>query len=150
MPNPLKLMMATAGVSSAAYYLFSVGKNNAIGAAYLSSPVIVGDEKKWTDIGCGSHTGAAITSAGNLFTWGPNTGGSLGDGTVVGKTSPVLIGSLTNWLYCDQSSGVAAVKSDASIWNWGYNERGRLGDETIIARSKSFFSDSGRLTDDVG
>jgi alpha-tubulin suppressor-like RCC1 family protein len=32
-----------------------------------------------------------------LYAWGTGTGGKLGDGTIVSKSSPVQIGSLTNW-----------------------------------------------------
>ena len=38
----------------------------------------------------GSHS-SAITSTGRIFTWGNNTCGQLGDGTITGKSTPVEI-----------------------------------------------------------
>ena len=32
-----------------------------------------------------------------MWSWGANTNGQLGDGTIVHKSSPVQIGALTNW-----------------------------------------------------
>ena len=44
-----------------------------------------------------------------LMAWGNNGNGQLGDGTVVSKSSPIQIGSLTNWklVFCENSSTLA-------------------------------------------
>jgi alpha-tubulin suppressor-like RCC1 family protein len=65
----------------------------------------------------------------SAWAWGTNGSGSIGDGTVVAKSSPVQIGSLTNWKYILKQyiitgSTVAAaygIKTDGTLWAWGDN-----------------------------
>jgi alpha-tubulin suppressor-like RCC1 family protein len=79
---------------------------------------------------------SAIKTNGTLWTWGANGSGQLGDGTVDNRSSPVQIGSLSNWsqvsalnVYC------LAIKTDGTLWAWGFNGSGQLGDGTDINKS---------------
>ena len=38
-----------------------------------------------------------FAKTGSLWSWGKNSSGQLGDGTVVNKSSPVQVGAETNW-----------------------------------------------------
>lgn len=104
-----------------------------------SSPVQVGALTNWKQVAC-SHTFsvhvAAVQSNGTLWTWGNNTHGELGDGTVTRKSSPVQVGALTNWkqVACGYDH-VAALKIDGTWWAWGNNWAGHLGDGTTAAKS---------------
>ena len=65
-----------------------------------SAPIQVGTLTNWTnkfDIGGQSATPHMIKTDGTLWAWGRNTDGNLGDGTVINKSSPIQIGSLTSW-----------------------------------------------------
>jgi hypothetical protein len=42
-------------------------------------------------------TGNAVFSGAELYAWGSNTAGQIGDGTTDGKSSPVQVGALINW-----------------------------------------------------
>ena len=71
---------------------------------------------------------------GNLYAWGWNSYGQLGintASTTVYYSSPVQVGSLTNW---KQVSGgyyhTTAIKTDGTLWTWGYNAYGQLGNGT--------------------
>jgi alpha-tubulin suppressor-like RCC1 family protein len=71
-----------------------------------------------------------------LWSFGDNTVGQLGDGTIVFKSSPVQIGSLTNWAMA--GGGVShslALKTDGTLWSFGDNTVGQLGDQTTITKS---------------
>jgi alpha-tubulin suppressor-like RCC1 family protein len=71
-----------------------------------------------------------------LYSWGYNSQGQLGDGTIVNRSSPVQVGSLTNWFQA--SSGFnhsASVKLDGTLWTWGNGFSGRLGDNSTNSRS---------------
>jgi hypothetical protein len=46
----------------------------------------------------------------NLFTWGYNLSGQLGDGTLVNKSSPVQIGSLSWSKVTARTSNTAAIR----------------------------------------
>ena len=63
-----------------------------------------------------------------LWSWGLNSNGQLGLGDSTSRSSPVQVGTLTNW---KQVSGgyfhTAAVKTDGSLWLWGRNQYGELG-----------------------
>ena len=80
--------------------------------------------------------GASAIPHGGLWTFGDNGVGQLGDGTITHKSSPVQVGSLTNW--AQVAAGLyhtAAVKTDGSLWTCGYNLYGQLGDGTTANRS---------------
>jgi len=71
-----------------------------------------------------------------LYAWGYNAAGALGDGTTVTRSSPVQIGSSTDWEYV--SSGVAhsqAIKTNGTLWGWGNGGDGRFGQNSTISAS---------------
>lgn len=110
-----------------------------------SSPVQVGTLNNWYDINSGGKTSHAIRTDGTLWGWGDGYAGALGDGTLVdARSSPVQIGSLTNWkqISCAVEESVLqvpcskfAIKTDGTLWAWGFNENGQLGDGTTIYKT---------------
>jgi alpha-tubulin suppressor-like RCC1 family protein len=82
----------------------------------------------------GKSYGIAIDTFGNLYTWGYNGTGALGDGTVANHTVPVLLGTDT-WTAVDAGSyHTLAIRSDGTLWAWGDNSFGELGDGTHTQR----------------
>jgi len=75
--------------------------------------------------------------AGQLWGWGRNLDGNLGDNTVVSKSSPVQTVTFgTNW--SQVSCGLnhtASIKTDGTLWMWGRNVNGQLGDNTTVNKS---------------
>jgi len=74
---------------------------------------------------------------GNLFTWGNNLGGKLGDNTIIGRSTPVVtFAGGANWkqVSCGQDH-TAAIKTDGTLWTWGDGGSGKLGDNTTTSRS---------------
>jgi hypothetical protein len=75
----------------------------------------------------GSHT-VAIKADGTLWAWGRNQAGQLGDGTTEDQSSPVQVGTATNWLAVAAGHHhTVAVRSDGTLWAWGRNQSGQLG-----------------------
>jgi alpha-tubulin suppressor-like RCC1 family protein len=71
-----------------------------------------------------------------LWTWGFNSQGQLGDNTTDNRITPVTtLAGGTNW---KQVAGgyrhTAAIKTDGTLWTWGRNSYGRLGDNTTTDR----------------
>ena len=77
-------------------------------------------------IGGGQHA-LATQSDGSLWSWGVNTYGQLGVGSVTSQSTPIQIG-ISAWrsIAAGQVSS-HAVRSDGSMWCWGYNAYGQLG-----------------------
>jgi alpha-tubulin suppressor-like RCC1 family protein len=72
-----------------------------------------------------------------LWGFGYNALGSLGDNTIVHRSSPVqTVAFGETWKQADGSlDHTAAIKTDGTLWTWGGNANGQLGDNTIVHRS---------------
>tara|TARA_R110000751_G_scaffold303448_1_gene418142 strand:- start:199 stop:1338 length:1140 start_codon:yes stop_codon:yes gene_type:complete len=102
-----------------------------------SSPVQVGSLTTWASLSKTEHLFFhAVKTDGTLWAWGDNSSGRLGDGTAVNKSSPVQIGSSTDWLQVAGASNTSyAVKTDGTLWAWGLNTGGQMGDGTAVSKS---------------
>ena len=87
-----------------------------------------------------------------LFLWGRNDNGNIGDDTVISRSSPIqTISGGTNWKYIEASeagasgtpSTSAGIKSDGSLWMWGSSAFGIIGENTLIDRSSPVQTMSG-------
>jgi len=66
-----------------------------------------------------------------LWTCGYNNNGGLGNGTTVNYSSPIQVGSLTNWKQVAGGFGhTASIKTDGTLWTCGSNQYGQLGNGT--------------------
>src|SRR5207244_8822976 len=96
-----------------------------------ASPVIVacGGEKgatqpavtlTFTAVRAGGYHTCGVTAAGAAYCWGNNSDGQLGDGTTIGRLSPVLVaggvGFAAVWAGVYTSCGLTAGAGDS--W-WG-------------------------------
>jgi len=101
---------------------------NGTAFATNNSPVQIGALTTWSKISGGAYHSMAIKTDGTLWTWGFNSQGQLGDGTITSRSSPVQIGALTNWSkVAGGSQHTLAIKTDGTLWAWGYNFLGALG-----------------------
>ncbi len=98
-----------------------------------SSPVQIGLLTNWASVSTGSQMSIAVTNLGSIYSWGSNAYGQLGlnlagSNPASNRSSPVQIGSLTNWQSVSVGREfVLAVKTDNTLWAWGSNSSGRLG-----------------------
>ena len=71
-----------------------------------------------------------ITSDGELYTWGNNESGNIGNGTTNDQTTPYLVGingKIKNVVSsCDET--VFAITEDGKLYSWGKNNHGQIGD----------------------
>ncbi len=73
------------------------------------------------------HSTLAIKTDGSLWAWGEGEMGVLGIGKYTNSSTPVRVGTDTDWV--DISVGVMhalAVKSDGTLWGWGFNQESQL------------------------
>ena len=82
-------------------------------------------------VAAGTWHGLALDRAGNVFSWGLDTGGQLGRARVLSRSLPAFVAGLPVLTQVsaggDHSMGVDA---DGNIWVWGANGYGQLGDNT--------------------
>ncbi|MGZ8924275.1 MAG: RCC1 domain-containing protein [Nitrososphaeraceae archaeon] len=102
-----------------------------------SSPIQIGSLADWKQVICShSNSTMGIRNNGTLWGWGHNGFGALGLANTVHRSSPVQVGSLTNWSNLTTGRGFAiAVKTDGTLWAWGNNSHGQLGIGDITHRS---------------
>jgi alpha-tubulin suppressor-like RCC1 family protein len=99
----------------------------------------LGDLETWQNIESpASHADnrLVVISSGALWVWGRNHSGTLGIGNTTQKTSPVQVGSDTDWLEAATvASASMAIKTNGTLWTWGDASSGQLGSGNTTARS---------------
>jgi alpha-tubulin suppressor-like RCC1 family protein len=86
----------------------------------------------WCQVSASRYHTAAVKTSGEIWAWGANTCGRLGDGTITNSCSPIReFCSATDW--CQVSAGYSqssAIKTSGELWGWG----NRTGDGTTTNR----------------
>jgi len=73
----------------------------------------------------------ALTNDNNLWSWGTNKLGELGDGSNIDRVHPkIIMKDVVRISAGKDSSTNFAIKSDGTLWGWGDNIYGQLGDGT--------------------
>jgi alpha-tubulin suppressor-like RCC1 family protein len=73
---------------------------------------------------------------GEVWAWGNNATGALGDGTTTNSSTPVQVSGLSDVKAVDVGYRHSlALKNDGSVWAWGQNNSGQLGDGTYTDRT---------------
>ena len=73
-----------------------------------------------------------------LYSWGYNLYGQLGQNDIVSRSSPVQVGSLVTWgevASGQQARNSGAIKTDGTLWLWGDGIYGALGTNDTTTRS---------------
>jgi alpha-tubulin suppressor-like RCC1 family protein len=130
-----------AGLASAAG--FAWGYNNAGGlgtgsVARALHPVAVKLPAGTVDVQGGTDFTVALTDTGQVWTWGGNRYGQLGDGTATIRFAPrqvELAGSAPVASIAVGQDHVLALTRQGAIYAWGRNHHGQLGDGAAINRA---------------
>lgn len=105
---------------------------------YQTIPVQVSNLNGIIDFSLGDTFALAVKSNGSVWSWGNNSSGEMGNGTISyhGQTSPLQVMALSGIksvsggdAYC------AATKGDGTIYSWGQNDCGQLGDGTTFDKA---------------
>ncbi len=145
----LELGYETSGCITESYKLYLWGNNNAgrLGTGddttrefpTLLHPSKFNGGKILTIRLCRDHSGA-ITESGQLYMWGYNGFGQLGDGTHIDKNIPTLIPQsifenekIIHLTIGEFNSGI--ITESGKVYLWGNNSFGQIGDGTTILRS---------------
>ncbi|XP_036675839.2 probable E3 ubiquitin-protein ligase HERC2 [Drosophila suzukii] len=88
--------------------------------------------KKIRDVACGSSHSAAISSQGELYTWGLGEYGRLGHGDNATQLKPKLVAALAGRRVVQVACGsrdaqTLALTEDGAVFSWGDGDFGKLG-----------------------
>ncbi|XP_012230297.1 RCC1 and BTB domain-containing protein 1 [Linepithema humile] len=83
------------------------------------------------DIACGSHHSLALTEDGEVYAWGQNNCGQVGNSISTNQGAPrqvnsSLVGKKIVHIACGQTSSMA-LTDNGEVYGWGYNGVGQLG-----------------------
>ncbi|MGL4987384.1 MAG: leucine-rich repeat protein, partial [Treponemataceae bacterium] len=102
-------------------------------SGYLHTPTLIPlnlNGEKIMSIATGYMHTIALTEGGNVYTWGDNSSGQIGNNTSgdTAVTSPYRIASLTNVkAVAAGSMHSLALTNDGSVYVWGANGNGQIG-----------------------
>lgn len=91
----------------------------------------VGNEIEYTIVDESSYDGhtLAIDTQGDVYAWGDNQYGQIGDGTVLDRDDPVQITTLSNIKFVEAGAWCSfAITNSGDVYAWGSQTDGMLGD----------------------
>jgi hypothetical protein len=96
------------------------------------TPVAVVGLSGVASIAAGDDFSVAVQSgggaAGQVWAWGRNDAGQLGDGSSLPRNVPIAVPALTGVASVSAArTWTLALKADGTVWTWGDNSAGQLG-----------------------
>jgi alpha-tubulin suppressor-like RCC1 family protein len=101
-----------------------------------SSPIsVLGGFTDWCRVSAGAQHSMGLRQTGQLYAWGNNNTGQLGNNNTTTQLTPVaVVGGFTDW--CQFNPGGVnsfAIRTSGTLWAWG--QAGALGDNTAVNKS---------------
>lgn len=103
-----------------------------------STPVQVSGLTNVSDavVASGAFHCLAMKTDNTIWSWGRNTYGNLGDGTVVNSSVPVQASAITGAVGFAAGTNFSLLyKADGTVWGCGRNASGQLGDASTTQRN---------------
>ncbi|MCL2788840.1 MAG: Ig-like domain-containing protein, partial [Micrococcales bacterium] len=92
---------------------------------------------RFTAITAGAGAGYGLDESGDIWAWGANNRGQLGDGTTGNSVRPARVQADAASEPLPRFAAITGggdtgfgLDEDGAIWAWGYNNRGQLGNGT--------------------
>ena len=98
----------------------------------VSVPIQVGTDTDWSKISTntpGTST-IAIKTDGTIWSWGVGANGVHGHGDIINRSSPVQLGTSTNWTAAGGGTHANAIIGGGKLYVMGDNQAGALGQGT--------------------
>jgi alpha-tubulin suppressor-like RCC1 family protein len=103
-----------------------------------STPTQISGLSSIVAVAAGQYHSLALDSSGNLWSWGYNGDGELGNGSSDGSPHPTPAIAVSNSGFIAISAGYnhnLAIKNDSTVLGWGANSYGQIGDGTYTQRN---------------
>jgi surface protein len=114
--------------ASPAYTIYAWGDNlngefgNNITGGESSAMLATDTNSSFVKFACGKDHTLAINSYGELYSWGSNGYGQLGNNTTNDSLVPIKIGSFNNWIDVGATDTYSvAINSQGKVYLWGNN-----------------------------
>jgi alpha-tubulin suppressor-like RCC1 family protein len=131
------IAVATDGVT--VYTWSGVGTGTSVSNT-LPTPVMLSDTiyiQCVTSVAAGDGHFLALANAADLFAWGSNSSGQLGDGTTASRATPAKVifpASVTSITQIAAGAIHSLAFTNDGLYAWGHNSQGDLGDGTTANR----------------
>lgn len=107
-----------------------------------STPVLVSGLSNVAQVNAGYESSCARTSSGEVYCWGNNDNGILGDNTSIQRNAPVQVRGLNNSGYLTNATDLyhnlrefnCVTVSGGYAYCWGLNTHSQLGDGSTATR----------------
>jgi len=101
---------------------------NGASSVPIGSPVAVTGGIKFRTVTAGTDHTCGIATDSVAYCWGGNSGGQLGDGTIIPHATPIPVsGGLKFTVVAASRSFTCGVTTSGAAYCWGGNGQGRLG-----------------------
>lgn len=95
-------------------------------------PVRVASSVSFTAVVAGYYQSCALAGSGQMYCWGRNDQGQIGDGSNQNRFTPVPVaGGLTFRALGGGDAFMCGITTGGSTWCWGSNRSGELGDPSL-------------------
>jgi alpha-tubulin suppressor-like RCC1 family protein len=130
-----------------------------IGLLLLTNSSSISGNLETNLISTGQSHVAVTYPNNNLYTFGLNSSGQLGDNTTINRLNPTLVGNYFNtntispvlaasasWSQASAGTSYSlAINADGTLWAWGLNTTGQLGKSDVVNRSSIVQVGSGTI-----
>jgi alpha-tubulin suppressor-like RCC1 family protein len=118
--------------------------NGTSSGAGVESPTAGASSLSLVSIAAGGTSGVGLDASGDVWTWGYDSNGQLGNGTTVGSDTPFEVNSACTANQLPMATAVAAegastlaLATSGTVYAWGYNNDGELGNATTSSTPTS-------------
>ena len=95
-------------------------------------PVRVASSETFTTVVAGYYQSCALAASGQMYCWGRNDQGQIGDGSNENRFTPVPVaGGLTFRALGGGDAFMCGITMGGTTWCWGSNRSGELGDPSL-------------------
>jgi alpha-tubulin suppressor-like RCC1 family protein len=101
------------------------------------------NDKQIIDICCGFNHSLVLTNSGELYAWGGNRYGQIGNGNYYNQSIPIKVNGFNDekivMISCGEWHSMALTES-GYVFSWGLNSSGQMGIEETNKANKEFIS----------
>lgn len=126
----------TCAIAEARIYCWGDNEDGQLGEPTVellsTTPLALSTPSQAVQISIDDYTTCARFDDGSVDCWGANSGGQIGDGTIITRRAPTRVMELppARWIAAGDDQ-TCAVTDDRQLWCWG---RGPVGDGTELDR----------------